>query len=234
MKNTRKSARISRALAWVLTFALTLGIMPAYAVESSEEVEESLTQVVLDFRSEYAKPAAERGPPMTATIAENGWQVNQDRTAAGLLLYSENFYYSQSGIVARVSDAGYPKHGEFTADFDVAEDGFYTIEMNGAYINGFGAIAAVFVDDIFVGKYDFGFAGTSADKDLGDTAMLQSLSLSQGRHKISFRRANYGDGDALMPGCVTFTRIDEMRGQASINLVKGERSELSELAGRKL
>ena len=215
----KMAARRSRALAWILAVCMLAGLLPAYAAESPDELMDGFTILSLDFRSEYQKPAEERGGPMDATLEKNGWQVNTERTAASLTGGGSAFSYEPYGIAAAVNDAGYPKHAELTLDFQVEAGGLYSVEMTGGQDPETGVNAAVYVDGVYLGSYDFG-AGAQA-QTIGARAELSEITLAQGTHSVTFRRLSGGEraNNRMMPGCVTFKRIGAARAEANLNFV---------------
>ena len=155
--------------------------------------------------------------PLDATLASDGWQVNQARTA-GSLLAGANFSFQNYGLLAAVADQGYPKHAELSLDFQVAEDGVYAAQLIGYQNASIGGTAAVFVDDVYLGSYDFGKAGQGL---YGENAELLELPLRAGVHTVSLRRIGGGaDRRFLIPNQIRFTAVGEYRAGSFQNFIK--------------
>ncbi|MBP3633553.1 MAG: Ig-like domain-containing protein [Oscillospiraceae bacterium] len=83
----------------------------------------------------------------TATLEEDGMQINRDLTVSGGSTLS---YTTKHGILLSS-----PKLGDKLAiDFTIEKDGWYVIETWGTLFT-YGGIADVFVDDVYVGVMDF-------------------------------------------------------------------------------
>lgn len=181
---------------------------------------EKRSEVVLDFLKTWDEHYLSGGNgnspgPNSATLEEDGFQLNQSRTAASLIA-GANFSYNNYGIYAAVSDQGYPKHGELAFDFQVAEAGAYQVELTGRQ-DAAGGNATVYIDGVYVGQYDFE-SRSAAPSLIGETAQLDAVSLEAGQHTVILRRISGGsERQAMFPSLIRLQKTGEARTEVHLD-----------------
>ena len=129
--------------------------------------------VVIDFAAKLS------GKPVDATIATHGWAVNREATAESVLgADAGEFRYQAYGVAARINGIDTKRDADVSFQVLIPGSGDYRLEVAGGQY-GAGCVAAVFVDGVYMGNYDF----YSQDNILrGEAAKLNSIHLDAGAY----------------------------------------------------
>ena len=141
--------------------------------------------VTYDFRSGGAT-GAERGTKAHTITIEGGanWEVIQELTATRLRSTANSALYMESyGFYAGFGVADEPVESDIALKIVVPEDGYYTANLFGFGYNA-GAVSALYVDDIYLGQYDY---YSQAEVTAKPAKNLRTVWLAKGDHTLIMR-----------------------------------------------
>lgn len=132
----------------------------------------------------FMLPVADRAthPTTYANLATHGWQVDltpETGTSQSLLDASDNLKFMSYGLSVGTSTLG----DQLVFKVNIPSSGNYQLNMSGAIVTT-GGVAGIYIDDIYVGSFDYG--GTANNLD-GLTMPLSGIYLTEGTHTITHR-----------------------------------------------
>ncbi len=173
-----------------------LGEISSENLEVTASAAAAVSSIELDFRQNQT------GAPTDAVFMTHGWQIDRSATAKETLAQRENLVYKAGvGIAAKITGTDATRASDMSVTFKAANDGEYAFDMFGGRFAD-GALAYIYVDEVFMGSYDF----SGDNQTAGDTAELNSIYLTAGEHKITFRRVS--GGEYIYPGVVSINLLD--------------------------
>ena len=161
---------------------------------------------IFDFKSSDKHPDNTLGRDVR--IEEDGWQIDMQNSSPRLA-QSNYTRFQPYGLYISITEAGVPRASDCVIDFAIGSDGLYTFNFCGA-VDPIGGIAALYIDDIYVGEYSFYNSSYIEQSTYLD---MRSLPLTAGVHKLTIRSMRAGVGGKYYnqwPGCLTFTQIDAL------------------------
>ncbi|MBQ2741408.1 MAG: S-layer homology domain-containing protein [Oscillospiraceae bacterium] len=172
-------------------------------VSGTFDIDVSDTAMTYDFEVDFSNGYKVEGEtPYTATVEKNGWQVNLDETDAYLATSSSAKITQQSYGLLVSSDFAEDRNN-VTFDFYVPSTGTYNISFRGTTFSN-GAVGYIYIDNKFVGEYDFYSVSTLPN---AYSVKLRPLMLEGGRnHTITFVPVKKG-GDGVGKGALAISKF---------------------------
>jgi uncharacterized protein YjdB len=157
--------------------------------------------VIFDFTADQS------GSPLEATIERLGWRINKEKTSELVQSYDKGLRYQVYGIQSAVNVANAPRASDTVFEILIPHDGYYAFEFQGG--NYEGAIANIYINDRYMGQYDFCNGRPMSPK--GPVALMNSIYLTEGIHTLVIRSVGRADSNAnyqQYPGLLYFRKLD--------------------------
>ena len=214
----RHNAVNKRVAALLVALSLMSGMLPTFA-PSAAATDGKPAPVLLDFSQlKSAKDSANNNKWTITEYGNANFTINMAKSyhASHRVFYgSANGGFSAPHIDVGTPDVSWLKMPDrrLTIDFNVPASGIYTIDLTGGKWYA-GGIADVFIDDQYLGDYDFCNYDESntLPRTMGEKKVLRTVALTGGEHEISLRTRGGGmfNYTYLIPYQIHMTPAEEL------------------------
>ncbi len=123
-------------------------------------------------------------------LSQHGFEVVYDKTSEGVMTDAQTKPYSTS------SKFFFPEAGsQLVLKFEAPEDGHYALDFTGYQIGAHGITGAFYIDDTYVGEFNFenlNRLNNNDDTSILTNVHLRDITLEKGVHELTIERINTG------------------------------------------
>ena len=151
------------------------------------------------------------GTVQDATLENQKYTVNKDKTALGLVSNPKLLRFQSYGIQSQNQSCGNNRNADTAFDIFVEYDGWYVPEFMGAQASSGAKVSKLYISGSYIG--DYCFYSDNNDAKAGSVASLNPIYLTRGTHTFLLRSYTRGAGEysiSQYPSYLKLNYVSEM------------------------